>query len=245
MRYEKKVSGIAFASLLILFLSPAYLTATPLNIVDIEQGSGNGFGYSFFHDSSGTHPGSASQKWRIRLDTSQTNTYDPMSGELLVHVLVTPNGSTEVLGTATGISGTSGIDPLKASELGGNTKAVAGEIKWTFNTLTAGPNTFAEYLSSQNISAGDMITQTFLNKDWAGSGTPDPNEYTNGKLSLWGADGWAGPYKNYGDFGYSGTRALGTDIVIKVSIPDTFLFFGSGFLAFAIWRWRQEKKALI
>ena len=227
MRYKKDVAKVFFAVVLALLFFPTYSTATPLNIVDLPQGTSGSFSHNFFHAATGCGGACGAIQARILLDTTQSSTYDPITGDLSLHVILTNKDNTSIiLGSATGTS-----SDLLGSNFTGDTTpnfAIAGSITWDFDTTAEG-NSFSD------------TTMQFFDKNYGlSSSSPKPNEWANGQLTLWGANGT--PDISNGKF-TNATR--GVDIVIQVPIPSSLLFFAPGFLAFVAWRWKQETNGLI
>ncbi len=225
-------AGLVLSVLVILAL-PVVAGASPLILFSTPQSTSGPFLHNVFHTAS-SHGGSGGQiKAWFDLDSAFTSTYDPMSGDLLIHInIFSDKNYTNAIGTAVG----TGVG-LVGSALNANVDAVVGTISWSFDmSASGGTDGLSTYMASQGLGSGTAyaVTQTFLDTDFVPTANNVPNSWDGANLSLWGADGHTGG-TSYND------ATLGVDMVASVPEPGSLVVLGVGLLTAAGARRRRRK----
>ncbi len=196
-------SRFAMALLCLCVTSQAY--AAPLEITETPQSTSGPFRHNVFHTAGSNGGASGSIIVWFDLDTSQTSTFDPDTGDLDLHVNLYNNSSfTTLVGTAVGTSS----DFFDVNVFTGtNTNNLVGTIDWDF-TLNGSATTF---MTNNLVDS----TLKFLDHDYVTSSSGDTaNSFVPGitqdTMTLWGADGT--PDSSNGKFTGS---SLGMDLVFK------------------------------
>jgi len=202
----------------VVLMASGFAQATIFNIIDVQSGTDGGFGYSSFHDSSGS---------------------DPMQ--------LGPDGYladvTAVLGGTYDDSGA--LDVTLELDSGAGTVHITGNLIFDGSGIL-GANSFLD-LDFTGAGLDPALVDTtiwFVGADVCCSGSADPNSFTtdsNGDLvmSLWGA--------NHDDETFSGTylnSTIGMDLRLElqpVPVPAAVWLFGSGLLGLVgVARRRQQ-----
>lgn len=194
MQLKSSIIGLAA-----LTLAATQANATLWSIDSVFNGTDGGFGYSSFHDASGSNVMSGPVLGDIQPGTV-SGTYDDVSGDFFVNLSVDP--------TAAG----SDLD-----------FTLTGNLLFGGNEFLATGSTLAIDFAGSNGALDDALLG-FMSGDVCCNGnnnsTPglDPNsfDFSEGILTLWGADGY-----NLLTNTYSGST-LGMDLRLNMSIlPDT------------------------
>ena len=127
--------------ILLCFVAPA--VAMPLPVIDTPQDTVGPFVHNIIHDLS---PEKTALAW-LDLDRSQPNTYDPVSGEMRIHLLVFDESSlTRRIGTAL-YESLPPLDTIRADEYNDFDGSVLGQIHLQVQTLV--PSRLERYLQER------------------------------------------------------------------------------------------------
>ncbi len=203
--------------------------ANVLTITSTPQENTGSFLHNVFHtaDSNGGAGGSI-LAW-FDLDTTQSSTWDPVSGALSLHVNVYSDaGLSNLIGTAHGVHGS---DALEGSDFNAFDNSMIGVIDW--NIDLTGASAFATYMTGKlgaQPSGGWTLGLQYADHNYVTSSQGyRANSWENGAVTLWGADGTRRAN------GYQFDNAiLGTDLVFTaraVPIPGAMALgaIGLGF----------------
>lgn len=226
-RFLRFLFALTALSLLSITASAASLT-----IVSTPTETTGPFRHNVFHaaDSGGGAAGSIFA-W-LNLDTNQTSTWDPATGDLTLYLDVfSDQAQTNQVGTVIGTS--ANLLGANMNTSGNQDGGIIGNIAWAFDggALT--------HMQGQNGAIANNTSQVFIDNNYATSTSGyQANTFENGFATLWGADtaalnGAAGPSFN------TGLTTFGTDLVFEVvPIPAAVWLFGS---ALGLLGWVRRK----
>ena len=209
-----------------MLLSSVYMLpaqATLWNINEVRHGSDGGFGYSGFHNASGSNVMSGSSHGNI-IDVV-SGSYDDTSG-LFDATLVVDPAETGLANMNFSLQGT--------LNFGSRWLAAPGTLDVAFDTPTA---------NLINTTIGFMPGDACCNGTGNSILGSDPNSFDpdSGILTLWGADGFDS--QNTSGW-YPNNPRLGMDLRIRMSAvpePASFMLLGTGLLILGFLRQRQTR----
>ena len=196
---------------LLAFLPTMAMSARIISMpTDDTGGASDPFRHNLFHDASlGSGANGAVLAW-FDLDTTMSNTWNPVTGALDLHVNIFGDADQNVL-LGTGHATSNG---LVGAGFGQFDDTSLGLIDWDFSPGAAA------------VLFANSITMDFIDHayppDTAGN---VPNSYVGNIVTLWGADGT----HNVGTGGFSGST-LGVDMVFVVPEPAILLLMSVGLL---------------
>lgn len=189
--------------LLLATACTGYAQATTYNVTGVLSGTDGGFGYSSFHDSSGSNPMAAGPDGILATfdNSGFTGTYDDVTGDF--------NAIFNISDAAGPVT-------------------VTGNLLFDGAGLLASNSELVLDFSGSNGALTDTIIG-FNAGDVCCSGSHDPNAFNGSLMSLWGANySYTGDF----DGSYTGST-LGMDLRIEltpVPVPAAIWLFGTGLL---------------
>jgi len=210
----RSISKYIFLFLILLSMGTAQATLWTFDTV--LSGSNGGFGYSSFHDASGSSPMSGTSYGSI-LNTSVSGTYNDVSGLF--------SGSFETSSTTFTLDGTLlfGSDGFLAS-------SSVLDIDFTTNTSNLVDGTIG-------FMPGDVCCNATVGLD------PNSFDASQGIMSLWGAGG-ANAIYNYATNDYYHNQTLGMDIRLEMTAvpePSIIALFAVGLIGMGFSARKRQK----
>ncbi|MBZ0167234.1 MAG: PEP-CTERM sorting domain-containing protein [Candidatus Omnitrophica bacterium] len=220
------------AVLMAILLTSVWAEAAPHDVIDSPQHIG-GFTHNVFHTSRDGGPSGSILAW-MDLDTTQMNTYDPVTGDLVASFnLFNDSNFAQPIGSV-----------LASGNLPGNNfqgdGGLAGTITWTFDFDV--DNILEDYLEGLTAITMNYLDQVYVTSSL---GT-DVNSWDDPYLSLWGS-GRLALNDMCGDQQECpvDSKYLGSDVVIETAHtpePMTAALLGTGMIgAFGLRRQRRRR----
>ena len=203
--YKHSVKVVMVGAFVLLGATQSW--AVPVSI-DIQNGSGGGFGYSVVHSASG-HTGGG-------FYASGTSLYRPLNGTLTGDLSTTGGFSlTNIKGKLVAPQGTLKFFGGSISDPGtGASEYASGTLNYTLTGGSADGNSGTFYFFARGFNGG-------------------PNNLNGSQFFLWG-NNWNKDVMSRANFVSNGNTALGMDLkgtMQPVPEPSTMLLLGTGFLA--------------
>ncbi len=197
-------------ALFLLALVPALASAVPLTIIATPTDTVGPLRHNVFHDATGEGGMSGPINAWFDLDTTETSTWDPVTGILDLYVVLYDDSTlTNQIGYAHGQSNT-----LFGAGFGDFDDTSLGFITWTISDI------FESFVGA--------VTMEFIDHAYPGDSSGNvPNTWVGNTVTLWGADG-----THNGDGTFSGATK-GVDMVFVVPEPPILMLMVLGLLGIA------------